>query len=55
LLHISLIEAIWALRGKVTAYAAVYVTLARLLNATLVTRDIRLARATGLDIPVATP
>jgi predicted nucleic acid-binding protein len=53
--HDNLIDGIWALRGNVTAYDAAYVVLARLLKATLVTRDKRLASAPGLDILVTTP
>lgn len=50
--HHSLREGIWSLRQNVTAYDAAYVTLARLLGATLVTRDNKLARAPGLDVQV---
>ena len=46
--HSSLLTGIWSLRGRLTAYDAAYVTLARLLDATLLTRDERLARASGL-------
>lgn len=53
--HTSLIDGIWALRNNVTAYDAAYVTLARVLNTTLVTRDKRLAKAPDLDIPVVMP
>ena len=53
--HDSLIDGIWALRDNVTAYDAAYVTLARLLKATLVTRDARLAKAPGLDVQVVVP
>ena len=53
--HDALLEGIWALRSNVTAYDAAYVVLARLLDATLVTRDKRLAKASGLGIPVVTP
>jgi predicted nucleic acid-binding protein len=53
--HDSLIDGIWALRDNVTAYDAAYVVLARLLDATLVTRDARLAAAPGLDIEVTVP
>lgn len=53
--HANLIEGIWALRKNITAYDAAYVILARLLNATLVTRDARLAKAPGLKVQVATP
>ncbi|HEY7198876.1 MAG TPA: type II toxin-antitoxin system VapC family toxin, partial [Candidatus Dormibacteraeota bacterium] len=37
----------WALRGNLTVYDASYVALAELLEATLVTLDGRIARATG--------
>lgn len=53
--HASLIDGIWALRNNVTAYDAAYVVLARLLEATLATRDARLANAAGLDVQVAMP
>lgn len=53
--HDVLLEGIWALRDNLTAYDAAYVILARLLNATLVTRDTRLAKAPGLGIAVITP
>lgn len=47
--HTSLVDGIWALRGHLTAYDAAYVVLTRLLNATLITRDERLANASGLN------
>ena len=53
--HDLLIDGIWALRDNLTAYDAAYVVLARLLNAPLVTRDAKLARAPGLGIEVLTP
>ncbi len=53
--HDNLIDGIWALRNNVTAYDAAYVTLARLLGATLVTRDARLAKAPGLQVRVTMP
>ncbi|MGY6555733.1 MAG: type II toxin-antitoxin system VapC family toxin [Wenzhouxiangella sp.] len=53
--HHSLREAIWSLRKNLTAYDAAYVALARLLGATLVTRDEKLARAPGLEIQVTVP
>ncbi len=46
--HANLVNGIWSLRGHLTAYDAAYVVLARLLNATLITRDERLADASGL-------
>jgi predicted nucleic acid-binding protein len=53
--HASLVTGIWSLRNKLTAYDAAYVTLARLLNATLVTRDERLASAAALEVSVTVP
>lgn len=53
--HSSLLDGSWALRTHVTAYDAAYVELARQLDATLITRDTRLARATGLDVEVVSP
>lgn len=43
-----LMRRIWALRHNVTAYDAAYVALAESLDATLLTRDQRLATASGL-------
>lgn len=51
----SLRDAIWSLRKNMTAYDAAYVSLARLLDATLVTRDAKLARTPGLDVQVVVP
>ena len=53
--HDNLVDGIWALRGRVTAYDAAYVVLAKLLGAPLVTRDERLARAVDREIKVLTP
>lgn len=53
--HASLLEEIWSLRRNLTAYDATYIALARQLDATLVTRDERLARAPDLGIAVLTP
>lgn len=53
--HDILLDDIWALRHNVSAYDAAYVALARQLDATLVTRDARLAAAPGLGIGVTTP
>jgi predicted nucleic acid-binding protein len=53
--HHSLGEAIWSLRKNMTAYDAAYVALTRLLDATLVTRDAKLARTPGLDVQVVVP
>lgn len=53
--HEPLLDSIWALRDNLTAYDAAYVTLARLLDATLVTRDERLAQAPDLGVAVVVP
>ena len=53
--HEPLLDVIWQLRPKLSAYDTAYVALARLLGAELVTRDRRLARAPGLEIGVLTP
>ena len=45
--HEPLLPRVWRLRDTVTAYDAVYVALAEALNAPLVTRDRRLANASG--------
>ncbi len=53
--HANLLAGIWSLRKNLTAYDAAYVVLARLLNATLVTRDTQLAGAPDLGVEVAVP
>jgi predicted nucleic acid-binding protein len=45
--HLPLLERIWQLRDRLSAYDAAFVTLAELLDAPLVTCDARLAAATG--------
>lgn len=45
--HTPLLERIWQLRPALTAYDAAYVVLAEVLGAPLLTRDVRLSRATG--------
>ena len=45
--HPELLARIWELRDSLTAYDASYVALAEALEATLLTRDSRLARAGG--------
>jgi predicted nucleic acid-binding protein len=45
--HEDLLPRVWALRENLTAYDAVYVVLAQLLDATLLTCDAKLASATG--------
>lgn len=46
--HEPLLDRVWALRDRLTAYDAVYVALAEALDTVLLTRDARLARAPGL-------
>lgn len=43
--HRPLLARVWALRANVSAYDGVYVALAEVLEARLVTADLRLARA----------
>ncbi|MFL5429983.1 MAG: type II toxin-antitoxin system VapC family toxin, partial [Myxococcales bacterium] len=45
--HHDLIPRVWELRSSLTAYDAVYVALAEILDAPLVTRDGKLLRAHG--------
>jgi predicted nucleic acid-binding protein len=45
--HDFLLPRVWDLRNNLTAYDAVYVALAEALDATLLTRDHRLAAAAG--------
>lgn len=48
--HRPLLREAWSLRGHVTAYDALYVAVARLRNADLVTADGPLGRAPGLGV-----
>jgi len=45
--HEILMSRVWTLRENLTAYDAAYVALAEVLEATLLTRDGRIARAPG--------
>ncbi|NNC87685.1 MAG: type II toxin-antitoxin system VapC family toxin [Akkermansiaceae bacterium] len=45
--HDFLLPRIWQLRGNVTAYDATYLALAEAMNAPVLTRDRRLAKAPG--------
>ncbi len=45
--HDFLLPRVWQLRNTITAYDAVYMALADALDAALLTRDQRLAGATG--------
>jgi predicted nucleic acid-binding protein len=50
--HRPLLDRVWALRGNISAYDAVYVALAEALDARLITADRRLARAAAAVSPV---
>jgi predicted nucleic acid-binding protein len=47
--HEPLLDRVWALRARLTAYDAVYVALAEALDSTLLTCDGRLARVPGVS------
>lgn len=46
--HTALLSRIWELKDNVTTYDAAYIALAETLEAPLVTRDAKLARAPGI-------
>jgi predicted nucleic acid-binding protein len=46
--HERLLPRVWELRNNLTAYDAVYVALAEVLDAPLLTRDRRIAAAPGI-------
>ena len=50
--HFVLLPRIWQLRHNLSAYDAAYVALAENLGARLLTRDARLASASGLTLPI---
>lgn len=50
--HAPLLDRMWAMRHNLTAYDALYVALAEVLDAPLVTTDRRLASAPGHDARV---
>ena len=50
--HTALLPRIWELRDNVSVYDAAYIALAETLEASLVTRDARLARAPGIRAEV---
>jgi predicted nucleic acid-binding protein len=50
--HFVFLPHIWRLRHNLSAYDAAYVALTKQLGATLITRDARLASATGRGVSV---
>jgi predicted nucleic acid-binding protein len=50
--HRRLLARCWELRSSLTVYDAAYVALAEALDATLITGDARLARASGPRCPI---
>lgn len=50
--HAAFLDRVWELKDNLTAYDAVYVALAEILDAPLVTTDARLARAPGIRAEV---
>jgi predicted nucleic acid-binding protein len=50
--HLPLLPMVWRLRDNLTAYDAIYVALAAVLGAPLITCDGRMARAPGLPARV---
>ena len=50
--HTAMLPRIWELRDNVSAYDAAYIALAETLEAPLITRDARLARAPGIRATV---
>ena len=50
--HTAMLPRFWELRANVSAYDAAYIALAETLEAPLVTRDARLARAPGIRAEV---
>jgi predicted nucleic acid-binding protein len=50
--HEPLLERVWELRQNLTAYDAVYVALAEVLDGVLLTCDRRLSQAPGMSRPV---
>ncbi|WP_228282450.1 type II toxin-antitoxin system VapC family toxin [Rubrobacter tropicus] len=50
--HTALLPRVWELRDNISAYDAAYIALAETLEAPLVTRDAKLARAPGIRAEV---
>jgi len=53
--HRDLLARAWELRGRVRSWDALYVALAEVMGATLLTLDMRLARVSGLECEVEIP
>lgn len=53
--HHLFLDRVWSLRANVTAYDACYLALAEALDAPLITRDRRLARAAGHGARIEAP
>ena len=49
---VDLLRRGWELRDNVSAYDACYIALAESLDSTLLTADVRLARAPGVDCAI---
>ncbi|HKT82776.1 MAG TPA: type II toxin-antitoxin system VapC family toxin, partial [Solirubrobacterales bacterium] len=57
IVHTGLLDRAWELRHNISFYDALYISLAELLGAPLLTLDVRLARAAGgsTKVEVLTP
>jgi predicted nucleic acid-binding protein len=53
--HHTLLQRAWEHHANITAYDAIYVALAEFLHATLITSDLRLAKAAARFVDVETP
>ncbi len=53
--HHMLMRRAWELHANITAYDAIYVALAEYLTATLITSDVRLAKAAARFVDVEVP
>jgi predicted nucleic acid-binding protein len=53
--HVELLDRVWELRTHLSAYDGVYVALAEVLEAALVTTDARLARSHGHAAHIVSP
>jgi predicted nucleic acid-binding protein len=51
----TLVPEVWSLRDRLSAYDAQYVALARAIGCGVVTTDLRMSRAHGVGVAIATP